>query len=191
MSTFHKHASRISPSFYKTDADQEPSWYKDFIDNLKKQSVHSEQSIHEQICSIMGVSKSKFSNVEEVVKDMQERTGLKAYLDHKQAVAMIQEPEIFKEIPEMKVFIENFIDERPGTTMESVIHDLLAIDSIHDKLPTSDVDDDVKSYISKLIGLAQSKHSDSNHVDMNLGKVDQSAPETSNDPFAICEPSAR
>lgn len=190
----NKYSARSLPSVSRDDSfieqsdNRVPSWYNDFISNLEKNSTQSQKSIYDEINSIMGYQKSKFSNVEEIVNDLKERTGLKAFLDAKQIIASTKEPEIFNKVPEMKVFIDNFVADRPGTSIESVVHDILRIDTIRDLLPErTDVDDDVKSYINTRI-MESRQFSDINKVDMHIGKVDHSAPSVSDDPLAICEP---
>lgn len=167
-----------------------PSWYKDFVENLEKNSVQSQRSLHEEINAIMGNTKSKFSSVEEAVQDLKDRTGLQALLDAKHALAALKEPEEFKQIPEMKIFIDNFVDDHPGTLVESVVHDLLKIDSIRDRLPDrADVSDEVRSYINAKIGDVVKMKSTTTDVNMQIGKVDTTSENAVEDPFAICEPS--
>jgi hypothetical protein len=189
----NKYSRRALPSVSREDSTA--SWIDDFIGNLEKVSVTSQsdaqRSIYEDISAIIGNTKSKFSNVEEAVKDLKERTGLNALLKARASLEStnVQEPDIFKEIPEMKIFIDNFIDSRPGTSVESVIHDLMKLDHVRNKLPDrSDVDDGVRSYINGRIGNKLTETTDHNKVDLHIGKVDQSTPATTDDPLAICEP---
>lgn len=189
----NKYSPRSLPSVYREEPSSEssstPSWYNDFLGNLQKNSVQSQHSIYDEISAIIGNTKSKYSSVEEAVQDMRERTGLNAILSAKQALAAIQEPEIFKEIPEMKTFIDNFVEDRPGTSVESVIHDLMKIDMIRDKMPDrADVENDVRIYINRRLADIKSHQTDLNKVDMHIGKVDQSTPSVGDDPLAICEP---
>lgn len=165
-----------------------PAWYNEFVKNLEVQSTKSQRSIYDQITSILGNSKSKFSSVDEVVEDLKHRTGLKAFLQAKQA--NMSEPKIFSEIPQMKIFIDNFISDRPGTSIESVVHELLRIDTIRDKLPSKiDIDDDVKAYINVRIGESKERSTpDVNNVNMNLGKVEPSNDIDVDNPFQSCEP---
>jgi hypothetical protein len=187
-----KYSARSLPSVYKGDSSfgekssgTDSSWYNDFISNLEKSSVQSQRSIYDDIAAIMDGTKSKYSSVDEAVLDMQERTGLKAFL----TTASTQEPAIFQKIPEMKVFIDNFVKDRPGTSVESVIHDLLKLDSIRDLLPDrADVENDVRVYINHQLGQSRTQNKDLNKVDLHIGKVDQSTPAVSDDPLAICEP---
>jgi len=192
----NKYSRRALPSVSRDDSSAEksannPSWIDDFIGNLEKTSVQSQsqaqRSIYDDISAIIGNTKSKFSNVDEAVKDLKERTGLNALLRVK--ASLDSEPESFKTIPEMKVFIDNYVADRPGTSVESVCHELMKLDDVRNKLPDrSDVDDGVKAYISKRIGEATMQQADHNKVDLHLGKVDQSAPATTDDPLSICEP---
>src|SRR3984957_13326671 len=101
-----------------------PSWFNDFVSNLEKNSIKSKRDISmlEQINNILG-NKSKYSNVEEAVLDMQKRTGLFDFLNSKRASDQnnLQEvPAIFTKIPAMKTFIDNYVGDRPGTSVESV-----------------------------------------------------------------------
>lgn len=185
-----KYSRRSLPSVYREESSVDSSsWYNEFVGNLQKSSVQSHESIYDQISAIIGNTKSKYSSVEEAVQDMRERTGLNTILTAKQALAAIQEPEIFKQIPEMKTFIDNFVEDRPGTSVESVIHDLMKIDSIRDRLPDrADVEDDVRIYINRRLADAKTHQTDLNKVDMHIGKVDDSTPTSGDDPLAILEP---
>lgn len=194
-----KYSNRSLPSVQLNGESQqkeatEKAWYEDFLSNLQKTQMAQAQqrSISDEISAIMGNPRPKHSSVEEAVLDMQERTGLRQYLAQKEALAFIQEPEIFAKVPQMKVFIDNFVKDRPGTSVESVVHDLLKIDEIRDAIENrSDVDDEIRSYINKQIAESKSNTHEHGHVDMNFGKVDQSSADTSDDPLAICEPMRR
>lgn len=179
-----KNSGRTLPSVYRDNTDS--SLEDSFISNLQQNATRSPQSIYEEISSILGNTKSKYSSVEEAVQDMKERTGLKAYLE---ATASNELPEVFAEIPEMRTFIDNFVKDRPGTSIESVVHDLLKIDSIRDRLPErSDVTDDVRRYINDKIAESLGKK-DFNRVEVNLGKADNNSDTVSDDPLGACEPS--
>ena len=178
----------------RTVSQQETTFssvYEEFIKNLGKYSVQSERSMHDEINSILNGTKQKYSNVEEAVQDMKERSGLTAFMNAKHALAFIQEPAIFQKIPQMKAFIDNFVEARPGTSIESVCHDLLKMDDIRSKLEDpSQIDGEVRSYINSQIAKHQSEASDFNAVNMHIGEIDTSSPEENNDPLAICEPNA-
>lgn len=193
----NKYSRRALPSVSRDDSFVEksasnPSWIDDFLGNLEKASTQSQsqaqRSIYDDISAIIGNTKPKFSNVEEAVKDLRDRTGLSALLQARASVT-VQEPEIFKDIPEMKVFIDNYTADRGGTSVASVMHELMKLDSVRNKMPEgSDIGEDVQAYISRKIGETLSHNPDHNQVDLGLGKVDQSAPATTDDPLAICEP---
>jgi hypothetical protein len=105
----------------------------DFIANLEKLSVQpmNNKSTFDTINQILG-NKSKYSTVDEAVLDMQKRTGLFDFLQAKKASQQL--PEIFNEIPEMKTFIDNYVQDRPGTSIESVVHDLVKVNAVKSKL---------------------------------------------------------
>jgi hypothetical protein len=198
--SFNKHSSRgnipISRDADYTDrGDKLPSWLEDFASNIEKNSVHSKKeddNLYNQINSILG-NKSKYSTVDEIVLDMQKRTGLFDLLQKKRSNAEKKMPEIFSAAPEMKTFIDNYVEERPGTSVIAVVHDLLKMNSVRDKLPQpDDVPDDVKHYINDKIGEANLLHpAETKGDDLNLGKLDLSVDDNvaaDNNPFSGCEP---
>src|SRR5574338_1085322 len=80
MSRYQRHSTVIN-----RQADEsigEDHWLKQFEKTLQKGAVQpkSQQSLFDQINSIMN-GKSKYTSVEAAVQDMQERSGLTAYLD--------------------------------------------------------------------------------------------------------------
>ena len=182
--------SRDETAFERQDDVSNSHWYDLFIENLQKHSVQSQRtqrSIQDEIAAIMGNPSPKFSSVEEVVQDLRERTGLQAFINSKRA--SLKEPEIFSKIPQMKVFIDNFVEDRPGTSVASVIHDLMKFPDIRAKLPdATDVSDDVKAYINAKIAEISGRSSDRNQVDNNIGRAEQSTEYLTDDPLAICEP---
>lgn len=60
-----------------------PDWLKDFAATLDKKAVEPmrkhEPSLHDQISSIMGGTKSRYASVEAAVEDYKTRTGLAQY----------------------------------------------------------------------------------------------------------------
>jgi hypothetical protein len=171
--------------------DRGPSWFSDYVENLEKAAVKSKKedyNIFDSINNIIG-NKSKYSNVEEAVIDMQKRTGLYDLLHKKEASA---EPEIFKKIPQMKIFIDNFVEDRPGISVEAVVHDMIKINDIRANLPEkTDVSDDVKTYISNKIKEKQLKNPKKDLNNPELGKADLSVDDgvsSDNDPFKGCDP---
>lgn len=185
----------ISRDYYSIDEDsREPSWFLEYVKNLEKNAVKSKKddyALFDQINNILG-NKSKYSNVDEAVKDMARRTGLYDMLrQQKQA----QLNNIFEEIPAMKIFIDNYVKDRPGTSVEAVIHDLLKINDIKNKLPeASDVPLEVKKYINDKILETNLNINKSMKEDLNLGKLDISVDDnttTDNDPFSGCMPAVK
>jgi hypothetical protein len=184
--------SRDNDSFDRTQ--KEPEWADDFFANLQKESVHSKQkdvSLFDQISQIIG-GKSKYSNVEEAVLDMQKRTGLYDYLK-KSASEKHNEPAIFQEMPEVKTFIDNYIEDRPGSAIEAVVSAILRVDNLKKKLADEDINDDVRKYINDKITESKKLHGDVNQVNLNLGKVDLSDANigAEDDFFAGCTPATK
>ena len=193
---FGRSLSNVSRDTYAVDhGEKQPSWFNDFVSNLEKVSVKSKKndySMIDQINNILG-NKSKYSNVEEAVLDMQKRTGLFDFLQSKKASQnSVQEPEIFKTIPAMKMFIDNYVESRPGTSIESVVHDLLRIKSIKEVLPEkNDVPEAVRYYINNKIKSFKTSHPESDAENMQLGKLDLQLNDDmakDNDPFGGCTP---
>lgn len=100
----------------------------DFIKNLEKiavQPYEKDQSLFNQINSIINGKHSKFSSVEDKVKDMQERSGYSAYLNklkaetednHQKKVAQTKELniELFNKYPQTKTTFDNLIRSTNG-----------------------------------------------------------------------------
>jgi len=196
----NKYYTRNQPTISRDlDSRERPGkysdWFEEFANSLDKSGTKSKKdsnSMFDQINQILG-NKSKFSNVQEAVLDMQKRTGLYDLLNKK---AQEQEhnvvPEIFNDVPDMKIFIDNYVEDRPGTSIDAVVHALLKIRSIKAKLPASDdVPEDVRHYINNQIASVEFLRPD-NNMNMDLGKVDLSNDDATsardNDPFAGCMP---
>ena len=172
--------------------EKEPDWFKDYVANMEANAAKTRpSSIFEDISGILG-GKNKFSTVEEVVDDMAKRTGLYQMQQKKASEAgKFDNIEIFKEVPNMKTYIDNFIEDRPGTSIESLLHDMRKVKSIKDKLPASDVPLDVKLYINDKLFQKKQENPDTGREDMNLGKVDMEVDDNlanENNPFQGCEP---
>jgi hypothetical protein len=183
--------SRDESSFDR--GERTPSWLNEYAAILEKESVKSKSndySLYDQINSILG-NKSKYSTVDEAVLDMQHRTGLYDILQSKKASSTKSDHiEAFKANPDLKTYIDNYIEDRPGTSIEAVIHNLLKINTIKSKLPeTDDVPEEVKQYINakiKEVGAFNDRKSNDN---MELGKLDVSEDTgVVDDPFASCMP---
>lgn len=113
-----KYANRSTPAV-KIDNNSTDNWLNTYLDNLKKVSVQSrtmDESIYDRISSIMGV-KSKYPTVEAAVEDMQERSGLKNYLQQiKEAEKDISnKKQASLEFSEnIKNTIDNYIEDTQG-----------------------------------------------------------------------------
>jgi len=186
--------SRDESSFDR--GDKTPSWFNEYAAILEKDSAKSKKqdySLFDQINSILG-NKSKYSTVAEAVEDLQKRTGLYDILQKKQASDLKHgNIQLFKEIPVLKTYIDNYIDDRPGTSVEAVIHDLLKIKTIKDKLPQSDdVPIEVKQYISYKIGEVGASVPKNDNDNLELGKIDLSKDvAVVDDPLGICMPGGK
>lgn len=173
-------------------AEKHPSWFSNFIEKIEIEAAKSKKddyTLFEQINNILG-NKSKYSTVEEAVEDMKNRTGLSQYLH--QIKSASEAKDLFAEIPSLKTYIDNYVKERPGTSIEAVVHDLLRIQMIRDALPEGDdVPEAVKRYINEKIGESKHNHQHNGGEDLQLGKLDLSVDQNTsrdNNPFAGCEP---
>jgi hypothetical protein len=185
--------SRDNSSFDR--GDKTPSWFNDFANNLEKESAKpksQDYSLFDQINSILG-NKSKYSTVAEAVEDLQKRTGLYDILQKKQASNIGSNIQLFKELPVLKTYIDNYVDDRPGTSVEAVIHDLLKIKTIKEKLPESDdVPAEVKKYISDKIGESNRSIVKDDSDSLELGKMDLTQDvAVVDDPLGICMPGGK
>lgn len=177
----------------ESSSEKNPDWFEEFANNLEKEAVKSKRedaSIFDQVSQILG-AKSKYSSVEEAVLDMQKRTGLYDLLN-KQASSKV---ELFQTIPNLKNFIDNFIESRHGLNVspESLEYQIISIENFKSKLPNkNDVPDDVKKYINeKIIEVKNKKNigtSDKNDVS-DFGKLDlTSSDKDIDDPLSVCDP---
>lgn len=122
------------------EGSTQPSWMSDYAKRLTKESVQpyrKDNSVYDQIYSIINGNKPKYPSVDAAVKDMQERSGLLAYQDKlkvssnqeniKAIAAQIcrkaaehdkkdEKPEIkvFKLHPSIKNTIDNWVEEVHG-----------------------------------------------------------------------------
>lgn len=192
-----------TPSFVSRDTSdvevgrKTNSWFDEYASKMEKDAVRSKSQDHamfDQISSIIG-KKSKYSTVQEAVLDMQKRTGLTEFLNKKKEAQEHLDKEhvdnkYLNEIPELKIFIDNYVNDRPGTSVEAVVHDIMKLKSITDHLPdVGDVPLEVKKYINDKIAESKSFNT-SEDVNLNIGKLDVSKDDTGsdNDPFASCLP---
>lgn len=103
--------------YYETDSSDRIDWLDRFARDLDKKNsepksavevarARNNQSIIDQINSIVG-NKPRHSNVESLVQEMQERTGLKEYLQRNSASQTQSKVAALPEQNEKKVILEN------------------------------------------------------------------------------------
>lgn len=192
---YYRHQSVISrdPSF-TTVSEKVPDWLSEFANAFEKESAKSKSqsySLYDQINGILG-QKGKYSTVEEAVNDMAKRTGLSDYIEQvKQAQDMMESQNPFAKMPEVKTFIDNYVKEHPGTSVDSVIHELLKLNPVKEHLPQKDdVPEAIKRYINTQITEARSNTGHTSEH-LQLGKVDLKSDKNTvkdNDPFSGCMP---
>jgi hypothetical protein len=179
MNKFSRH-----PSIIQREKSSLMDEYANILDNSNPKTKTSFDAI-EQINRILG-NKSKYSTVDEAVLDMQKRTGLYDYLRKVQASGNILE-----EVPMIKTYVDNYVEDHPNASVFSVIHDMVKIQQIRDKLPiTDDVPPEVYKYINDKLMELESRHNDKNDS-TQIGKVDVSVDDQifkDNNPFSGCEP---
>lgn len=209
--------SRHSPIISKESDSQydEDHWLYRFEKQLEKGAVQSRQmdkSLYDQMNSIMG-NKSKHSSVEAVVKDMQERSGLTAYLNVKsdkdsgkkkvasdspdendaidKKIKLI--PIVIQKKPSIQNTLENIIRDSKGNLSIPAILD--KIKSIHNKdvSESKDWDDDKLLKLVSHLNLSEKTKNPLNFEDYdNLGKSDncnnQEYDQSNNDSFFSLKP---
>jgi hypothetical protein len=148
MSRYSRHTSVVSRQ--SDESIGEDHWLKQFQKSLQKGAVQPksvDSSLFDQINSVMN-GKSKYPSVAAAVQDMQERSGLTAYLDkvskhtensskktasdNQQATEKkIEIPIVFKKCPQVKTTLENLIKKYNGNSVVPAIIDTLK--NIHQK----------------------------------------------------------
>lgn len=176
----------------------EDHWLKQFQKSLLKDAVQprNPNNLFEQINSIMN-GKSKYTSVDAAVQDMQERSGLTAYLDKiskvserepsaKKVVASDNQQAIDKKVdmtpvvikkhpPILKTF-ENYISENKGNQVVPAI--ISHVQSIHqnDCSDAKDWDDDKLIRLVSKLNLRAKKNNPSSYENHNnLGRRDSDA----------------
>ena len=193
--------NRSASSFGKMsdDASSEDHWLNEVKDSLEKAAVQSrerDQSVFEQITSIMNGTKSKHTSVAAAVEEMKERSGLKAYLERinkvseeenegkivaaKKAKAQAPAaptsnlPQILTDYPEIKSTLENYVSDTKGNiSVPGILH---RIRSIHEfDVANASLWDDEKliRFISNLNLKAKSENPYLEKVENNLGYSDR------------------
>lgn len=165
---------------------EEDHWLKQFEKTLQKGAVQSVQteSFLDQIHSVMNGSKSKHSSVAAAVQDMQERSGLLAYLkkvktseedtsDNNRKNAEDNTPSVIKKNPVIMSTINNYIKDTRGNLPVPAIID--KIRSIHqsDVSEAKDWDEEnLIKLVSKLNLKAKQDNPNNFDTNQNLGKHD-------------------
>jgi hypothetical protein len=194
---------------------EEDHWLKQFEKSLKKESVQSrnvDQSLFDQISSIMNGAKSKYSSVDDAVKEMKERSGLAAYLSKAESLSnkkVAQDvndtfdkkvpgnidkviiPSAIKKCPSIKTTIENYIRSTNGNLALPAI--LEHIKSIHkEDVQDADWEDsNLLKFISQVNVSERQKHP-TNKDYSSLGLADDSnntdIDPSNSDAFNILQP---
>jgi glutaredoxin len=188
---YSRHNSVINRA--SDDQHSEDHWLKEFESKLNKEAVQpykNQNSIFDQINSIMN-GKSKHHSVDAAVKDMQERSGLTAYLNNLKAseknntktkTASDEQnafdkdgdvaPIVIEKHPEILNTIKNYIETTKGNISVPAI--IEHVKSIH-RNDVSDEkswdDDNLIRLVSKL-NLKEKAKTPENTNTHNLGKVD-------------------
>lgn len=165
---------------------EEDHWLKQFEKTLQKGAVQSVQteSFLDQIHSVMNGSKSKHSSVAAAVQDMQERSGLLAYLkkvktseedtsDNNRKNAEDNTPSVIKKNPVIMSTINNYIKDTRGNLPVPAIID--KIRSIHqsDVSEAKDWDEEnLIKLVSKLNLKAKQDNPNNFDTNQNLGRHD-------------------
>lgn len=186
MSRYVRHSAVVSRQ--ADESIEEDHWLKQFEKNLQKGAVQprQQQSLFDQINSIMN-TKSKYPSVDAAVKDMQERSGLTAYLQkvkvsenappakkvtasdnqsamHKKVEMM---PIVIKKHPPVMKTLENYIrDTRGNLPIPAIIE---KIRSIHqgDCSDAKDWDDEHLIRLVSKMNLNAKKNNPGSYQDYN------------------------
>lgn len=165
---------------------QEDHWLKRFEKSLLKDAVQPQrqQSLFDQINNVMN-GKSKYPSVDAAVQDMQERSGLTAYLDSlnktsetglptpKKVASDNTTPLVIQKHPAIMKTIENYVRDTKGNLPVPAIID--KIHAIHqtDVPDAKDWDDNkLIMLVSKLNLSAKSTNPGSYENYSNLGSRD-------------------
>jgi hypothetical protein len=166
MSKYSRHQSVVTRQ--SDENISEDHWLKNFQKTLQKGAVQprNESSLFDQINSIMN-GKSKYTSVDHAVKDMQERSGLTAYLDKINKTSGEERdtsvkaktasdshnvidkevkgktiPIVFEKCPQSKKTLENYIRDTKGNLPVPAIIEKLRSIHQNDVSDAKDWDDD-------------------------------------------------
>jgi len=194
----------------------EDHWLKQFEKSLQKEAVQprrTDESLFDQIHAVMNGTKSKYSSVDDAVKEMKERSGLVAYLSKAQSISnkkvaqdvnnvfdkkspgkidAVVVPAAIKKCPEIKVTIENYIKTTNGNLSLPAVFE--HIKSIH-KTDVQDADwedNNLLEFINNLNSKEKQKYNNKDRDYSNLGLADDSNNSdidiSNSDAFAILNP---
>jgi hypothetical protein len=178
------------------DSAIQPSWMSEYAKRLSKQSVQPyrpDNTLYDQIYSIINGNKPKYPSVDAAVKDMQERSGFSAYQDTlksssdnkdrlKDLAAHIcrtaEEGEkkgkvkVFEMHPAIKNTVDNWIEEIHGN------HPIPAVIARVREIHQGDVSDDaawdednLMAYVGEKCKEVKQRYPDDTGLDTNLGHL--------------------
>lgn len=185
-----------------------PQWMRNLADTLHKNSVqpYHNESLYDQISSVMNGTKSKYLNVEDAVKDMQQRSGLLDYRNKIEAqknsspkiaqmAAVPNKTEVirlFEDKPQIKDTFDNYIEDTNGNlTIPGIVE---RIRSIHRGDVTDDSmweDENLLQYVNNKNIDVKKKYPSSDADSSNLGRLnhfDEDADPTDDDPLFALTP---
>jgi hypothetical protein len=211
--TFSKKSSRSLPIIERSsntleDSPVLPQWMRNLADTLQKQSVqpYRNESLFDQISSVMNGTKSKYLNVEEAVRDMQDRSGLLAYKNKIEAqkntppkiAQMAETPNkteairLFGDKPQIKDTFDNYIEDTNGNlTIPGIVE---RIRSIHRGDVSDDSmweDENLLQYVNSKNIEVKKKYPSSEADSSNLGRLthfDEDSDPSDDDPFFALTP---
>ena len=158
-----------------------------FEATLKRNAVKGKEdkSIFDQMNSILGNNKSKYSSVEEKVKEMQQRSGFDKFTQDKSNKKTASEnsvPDLLVKHPEIKQPLHNIINESGGLlAVQAVLIRLKGIFEAQIKDVSIWQDPKLTVYIGVENKKAQSLHP--TEINNNLGKIDRSIDTNKGDDF--------
>jgi hypothetical protein len=172
----------------------EDNWIYKLEQSLKKDAVQPkriDQSLFEQISTIMNGSKSKYPSVQAAVDDMKKRSGLTAYLEKEELNKISQDktvkkastdenkaidkriPIVIQKCPKVKGTISNYIEGSHGNLPIPAIIDKIRSIHSNDISEASDWDDEnLIRYVSKVNLQEKSKHHNADDMYSELGRKD-------------------
>jgi hypothetical protein len=172
-----------------SEESKNDSWLEQVDNNLKRNAVQPrsvDDSLFNQMNSIMNGTKSKHSTVQAAVEDMKERSGYSAFQkkinklsedDFNNQVKTAQDknktPIIFKKKPEIENTIKTYVKETNGNISVPAIKDHIMSIYRTEKLDPKDWEDPLLlAYLISLNLQEKAKHNN-NSQENNLGKLDK------------------